>query len=289
MSERGHSTTGSAAATASMQIVRREQTLIGAPDVGLCGCCERSAESDALLRSCVTSLHAFITHLAAAAASDPAASILLLSSLSRVLALLVHGHPLVSDVGRGVWRLLHATMQPSFYEFATEIVLSMLQQSSGSGRDAAAAPAATAAAAGEAPNTQQQQRQWRMNAAQGRLIEALAQNAHTLPKQQQVSRERSDLFSWTSPHDACRSTVSLAPLVALCFTSFSNTFFVTSIWSYIPPSRPCRCTHSTRPSICRCACSRPSCRESSSTDWTRTFNSCCGRTHSGERAANIPA
>jgi hypothetical protein len=200
--------------------------------------------SDALLRSCLDDSHHFLVSLSrlssASSGGAAASSSMLLHGLSSLLTLVVHAHPLVSEVGRAVWIKLHHSLDPAtFHRFALELVVQMLLQSVQVARQ-------------EQPPQQQQSTlnsapasssdfvaDWTANKAQLQLVELLAQVAPLLSRDDQVS---SNAACASSPVAfVCALLCSHADPVGHVMFLCSCFCSAISTCCCFAPTRPCPC------------------------------------------------
>lgn len=185
-----------------------------------------SPQSDALLQSSLDSVVSLYISLVSSCSSSPSSSIsrsraesLLVSRSLQLLHLCVtHAHPFIHCFFARVWRILHDTFQGTkaatgvggnFEKFATQLVVQTLIKSN---------------------NAQQQQKQqrsnneeynqWTLNAAQSKLVQLLADNAHTLAYENQVNQ--------TKTQNANSSSISLIVLISV----HPESLFLLSIISF---------------------------------------------------------
>jgi hypothetical protein len=119
----------------------------------------RSAESDALLRSCIDSVH----HLLLVLTRTPESLSILLTSMHLLLRYLLHPHPLVSQFFTGLWRILHAGHECNFEQWSTRIIVELLLT-----------------------DDEQRAHEWYCNDAQAKLIDLLAQLTPEMTHDNQV-------------------------------------------------------------------------------------------------------
>jgi hypothetical protein len=84
-----------------------------------------SVEPDALLQSCLHSVHHLLrTIIRSSAAREP-----MFLALSRVLTFLLHSHAFVSEFFAAQWTLLHAMRDAQFEQWSVRILVELLRDS----------------------------------------------------------------------------------------------------------------------------------------------------------------
>jgi hypothetical protein len=135
-----------------------------------------SVESDALLQSCVHSVH----HLLRTIIRSPAAREPMLLALSRVLTFLLHSHAFVAEFFAAQWSLLHVVRDAQFDAWSVRILVELLRDSGAIVEDTTS----------KEPHSPCAHQQWYINSAQSKLVELLAQIAPEMTRDNQVNNRR---------------------------------------------------------------------------------------------------